>query len=46
MRILKKPDFEGFDENATKSRYLFSSQMKKNTKMLATFAKNEYLCTR
>lgn len=22
MRILKKPDFEGFDENATKSHYL------------------------
>ena len=39
MRILKKPDFEGFDENVAKSHYLFSSQMKKNTKMLATFAK-------
>jgi hypothetical protein len=46
MRILKKPDFEGFDENATKLHYQFSSQMKKNMKMLATFAKNEYLCTR
>ena len=43
---MEKPDFEGFDENVAKSHYLFSSQMKKNTKMLATFAKNEYLCTR
>ena len=41
LRYLEKPDFEGFDENAIKQNTVIFSQMKKKSKKLATFAKNE-----
>ena len=41
LRFLEKPDFEGFDENAIKQNAVIFSQMKKKSKKLATFAKNE-----
>jgi len=37
--------FEGLDKNAANQDAAISSQMKKNTKKLARFAKNEYFCT-
>ena len=46
MSFSQEPHFEGYDENVANLDAELSSKMKKKLKMLATFAKNEYLCTR
>ena len=46
MSFSQEPHFEGFDENAANLDTELSSKKKKKLKKLATFAKNEYICTR
>lgn len=46
MKFPQEPHFEGFDYNVTILGAELSSKMKKIIKKVATFAKNEYLCTR